>query len=243
MMELLVGPARSRSGLVLLSMTLLITTGIIAGGSCIGCRHTEADTAKTTTFTASSVNASPSPGSSASPDKPSEVVVYVTGAVNRPGLYRLHTGDRVADALQLAGGFKADAATEALNLAEHAQDGTHLHFPTKSEYHPVFNTRSVSSDSDSSASLESSPASHRGQQSGSSHVSNKFKNPGDGTINLNTATEAELERIPRCGPEMAARILEYRQQIGHFTDVRQLQDVKGVGDKTFAKMQPFVTVE
>jgi competence protein ComEA len=76
----------------------------------------------------------------------------------------------------------------------------------------------------------------------SSRGSPKFKNPGDGTVNINTADASELQKLPGVGPAMASRILEHRQQKGRFTDPSQLLDVKGIGSKTLAKMRPFITV-
>ena len=82
----------------------------------------------------------------------------------------------------------------------------------------------------------------RGSGGGSGGAAAKFKNPGDGMVNLNTAGAGELQKLPGVGPSTAAKILEYRQGIGRFTDVQQLQDVKGIGEKKFAKMRPFLTL-
>jgi competence protein ComEA len=69
----------------------------------------------------------------------------------------------------------------------------------------------------------------------------KFKNPGDGTVNLNIATAEELQKLPGVGPSTAQKILEYRQQSGKFDDISQIQDVKGIGPKKFEKMKLFLT--
>jgi competence protein ComEA len=79
--------------------------------------------------------------------------------------------------------------------------------------------------------------------SGESKGSSKLRVPGEGTVNINTADGTELQRLPGVGPALSQRILDYRQQIGRFSDASQLQDVKGIGPKTFAKMQPFVRVD
>jgi competence protein ComEA len=61
-------------------------------------------------------------------------------------------------------------------------------------------------------------------------------------INLNTATQAQLESLPGVGPKAAERILEYRKQNGHFKKIEDLMNVKGFGEKTFLKLKPMLTV-
>lgn len=63
-----------------------------------------------------------------------EIWVYVCGAVESPGVVCLSSGSRAADALEAAGGFSADAAEEAVNLAARVSDGEKLYFPTREEY-------------------------------------------------------------------------------------------------------------
>lgn len=65
---------------------------------------------------------------------------------------------------------------------------------------------------------------------------------GDGRINLNTATAAELEELPRIGPAMAQRIIEWREANGRFTSVEDLLAVSGIGEKMLEALRPLVTV-
>jgi competence ComEA-like helix-hairpin-helix protein len=81
---------------------------------------------------------------------------------------------------------------------------------------------------------------HKGASGKSGGSSSKFKNPGDGIVHLNTATAEELQKLPGVGPSMASRILEYRQQVGKFADISQIQDVKGIGPKKYSKMAAFL---
>jgi competence protein ComEA len=62
------------------------------------------------------------------------------------------------------------------------------------------------------------------------------------TINLNTATQAQLETLPGIGKSTAERILEYRQKNGGFKKVEDLMNVRGIGEKSFLKMKPLITV-
>ena len=62
------------------------------------------------------------------------------------------------------------------------------------------------------------------------------------TINLNTATVAQLETLPGVGRSTAERILEYRQKNGGFKRVEDLMNVRGIGEKSFLKMKPLITV-
>lgn len=58
--------------------------------------------------------------------------------------------------------------------------------------------------------------------------------------NINTASEQELQRLPRVGPAIAARIVAYRQANGRFQRAEAIQEVRGIGPKTFEKMAPWI---
>jgi competence protein ComEA len=61
-------------------------------------------------------------------------------------------------------------------------------------------------------------------------------------VNLNTATEAELDTLPGIGPVLAAAIVEWRTQNGGFTSIEQLQEVSGIGPTTYADLAPLVRI-
>ena len=61
-------------------------------------------------------------------------------------------------------------------------------------------------------------------------------------VNLNTATVSEIATLPGVGPKAAARIVEYRQKNGGFKKIEELMNVKGVGEKSFLKLKPLITV-
>ena len=66
--------------------------------------------------------------------------------------------------------------------------------------------------------------------------------PAVAVVNLNTATVAELEKLPGIGQKVAARILEYRQKQGPFKKVEELMNVQGIGEKSFLKLRSQITV-
>jgi comEA protein len=61
-------------------------------------------------------------------------------------------------------------------------------------------------------------------------------------VNINTAGQADLEKLPRIGPKIAQRIMDYRKEHGPFKRAEDLMKVKGIGEKTFARLKDLVTV-
>ena len=158
----------------------------------------------------------PSPPALTSPTAtPSTVTVHVTGSVAAPGLVELPGGSRVADALTAAGGARGDADLDALNLARLLIDGEQLHVPAVGE------------------TATAAP-------SGAPSAAGAWR--ADGLLDLNLATEADLDELPGIGPVLAARIIDWRDANGPFTDVAQLREVSGIGDATFEELAPLVTV-
>ncbi len=64
----------------------------------------------------------------------------------------------------------------------------------------------------------------------------------DFPVNINTATQAQLERLPRIGPSMAGRILDYRKQHGLFKSKQDLKRVRGIGEKTYAQLADKISI-
>jgi competence protein ComEA len=67
--------------------------------------------------------------------------------------------------------------------------------------------------------------------------------PAVSQVNINTATVQQLQLLPRVGPALAGRIVEFRTANGEFKSPQELTRVKGVGEKTFALLQPYLTVK
>jgi competence protein ComEA len=163
------------------------------------------------------------------PPAPTRVVVYVCGSVKHPGVYDMAAGSRVADGIDRAGGALGDADLEQLNLAQPLADAMKIDVPRKGE-HPL-----VASGLESAPSSTGTSSSRRRHGGRSSH---KLQ-PGQ-TLDVNTASEAELTQLPGVGPSLAARILEYRTENGPFQSIDDLQNVSGIGPSKLDKMAPYV---
>lgn len=158
----------------------------------------------------------PSASAAPAPSQRPGIVVHVTGAVQRPGVVELPAGARVQAAIASAGGLRPDADPGQLNLAAQVEDGAQIIIGTVGA--PGGELRL-------GASGET--------QAGSGQTA---------TVNLNTATQAQLEALPGVGPATAQGILSWRQKHGKFSRVEELQEIDGIGPKTFAKLAPLVHV-
>ncbi len=155
---------------------------------------------------------------------PAPLVVHVVGAVARPGVYTLPPGSRIVDALEAAGGPRPDAALEALNLARPLEDGQQVYVPSRTEPAPTWLAPSPTALS-APASTDIPPDASQ-----------------EARLNLNTATEKELESLPGIGPVLARRIVTYRAMHGPFHRVEDLLDVQGIGPVLLEKLRPYVYV-
>lgn len=167
------------------------------------------------------------------------VMVYVCGAVKKPGVYRLQASARIINAIEHAGSASADADLDQLNLAEPVSDGMKITVPRKGQtLAPSADISQASSASAREGSVPGQPAlSHRTRsRGGSSH----HKLQSGQTLNVNTASEQELTALPGVGPGIARRIVEYRTANGPFATVDDLQNVSGIGPSKFDKMAPYV---
>ncbi len=200
-------------------------------------------------------------GTATSPSVPAntvnEIVVHVAGAVKNPGVYHLPAGSRNDDAIQKAGGPTSQANTDGINLASRIEDGSQLYLPTRKQ-HPEGGADAPTTTADaapiSSVTSPSTKAAGKPNAKTAGHATaksaagakggkgGKFTDPAQGTVNINTASAEELQRIPGIGPAMAERILEFRKTNGKFTAPEDMLQISGIGEKKFAKMQPYIRV-
>lgn len=147
-----------------------------------------------------------------------ETMIYVDikGAVKVPGIYQLKNQQRIWDALALAGGVSEEADTTQVNYAQKVKDQMIIYVPKKGEPVPQ--------------SLETLQESAPAQQN------------QEEKINLNTATEAELQTISGIGAKKAQEIIRFRDEQGPFKTVEELKNVPGIGEKTVERLKDMLTV-
>ena len=186
-------------------LVLLLILIAVAGGTYYGCYTQEKESVQ---LDVASNPAAQQGGT----EKGAEITVYVTGAINKPGVVTVKEGARTADAVNACGGLLPTADAEKVNMAQVLKDGQQVRVPEKQ------------------AGSSALPAN-------TGKASSAVKTKADGPININTASAEEFDALPGIGPAMAKRIIEYRETEGAFTAIEDIKKVKGIGEAKFEKMK------
>ncbi len=150
-------------------------------------------------------------------DTNENIVVYVCGAVNLPGVYTLTSKQRIADAVSAAGGFSDDAQTDAVNLAGIPCDGDKIRIPFQGE---EINEKNSAEEQDSGNNSEIK----------------------DDRININTADKSLLMSISGVGEAKADAIISYREKNGNFKAVEEIMNIEGIKEGVFNKIKDKICV-
>lgn len=160
---------------------------------------------------ASMAKASTDSSRAADPAIAATVTVHVVGEVRHPGVYDLQSGSRAIDAIDAAGGLLGAADQSAVNLARVVADGEQIAVP------------------------------RQGERGAAGEAGNTSAGVRSGKIDLNAATEAELDTLPGVGPATAAKIVSDRKENGPFRTVEDLLRVPGIGPSKFDALKDLVT--
>lgn len=166
-----------------------------------------------------------------------EAVVHVAGQVHEPGIYRLDANGRLADAINAAGGPTAQADLERVNLAEPLTDGARAYIPAVGQLEAPgtvpqgMPTPGVGPPAPPGGPQVTSPGSDAPAEPTSSDL-----------VNLNTADQSALEGLPGVGPVTAEAIVAHRNDVGAFTQVEDLLEVRGIGEAKLESLVDLVTV-
>ena len=147
--------------------------------------------------------------------------------MKKTGILILKQGARIADAVEAAEGVTNEADLDEINLAYILEDGQKIYIPNKKDKEKLENKEYITKESGNNVIIQ-----------------NKNTNKGENKkVNINEASQSELENLTGIGESIAGRIIEYREQNGKFTKIEDIQNVKGIGDAKFANIKDKITVK
>ena len=152
-----------------------------------------------------------------------EIVIHIAGEVNNPGIVRLKEGDRIEDAIEYAGGLTENADISDINLAYVLEDGIKINIPNIND-----ENREVMTE-DMIDNMKENEAEN--------------KEESDQKININKATQTELENLKGIGPSLSNKIIEYRNENGKFKSIEEIKNVSGIGDTKYEGIKNYITVK
>ena len=178
-------------------------------------------------------------------DEEEEIMaVHVTGEVKNPGVVRVKEGSRIEDIIEAAGGLTENADITDVNLAFVVEDGMKIRIPSNDDEDSKKNNSGEEVDEKEKNQIESKNNEYITQDSGKGViVSNESNELSSSIVNINTASQTELEELPGIGPSISSRIIEYRNQKGNFKKIEDVKNVTGIGDSKFEKIKDLIKVK
>lgn len=152
-----------------------------------------------------------------------KIVIHITGAICNEGIYELEENSRIADAVKMAGGLKEDADLKQINLAYVLEDGMKINIPSKND-----------NSNENINNTENYITKEKLNSSNNTNIAKTSK------ININSATQTELETLPGIGPSTALKIINYRKEKGKFNKIEDIKNVNGIGESKFNKIKEFI---
>lgn len=172
-----------------------------------------------------------------------KIYVYITGEVNNPGVVVLNEGSRIVDAIEAAGGVTGKANISKVNLVYVLLDGMKVNIPSDNDLKKNSNYEYItmsSGDDKSDENISGTTANNKGNTTDSNDKNvSAFK---QSIVNINTATQTELETLPGIGPSIALNIINYRKENGKFANVEDIKNVSGIGDSKFENIKKYIVI-
>ena len=154
-----------------------------------------------------------------------KIKVHISGAVEKEGVIELESNSRIADLIEKAGGIKQNAYMKEVNLASKLEDGEKVYIPTKEEYEK---------DKKQETATNMVISNKQELVTGNKQSSNK--------ININTATQEQLDNLPGVGASTAQKIINYRKENGKFKKKEDLKNVSGIGDSKYNQLKDLIEI-
>ena len=165
------------------------------------------------------------------------MAVHVTGEVKNPGVVKVKEGSRIQDIIEKAGGLTENADITEVNLAFVVEDGMKVRIPS--------NDDEINKENSEKREIEETNRNeYITQDSGKGViVSDEGIDTSSSIVNINTASQTELEELPGIGPSISSRIVEYRNEKGKFKSIEDIKNVTGIGDSKFEKIRDLIKVK
>lgn len=154
------------------------------------------------------------------------IFVHIAGCVQKEGMLELSANCRIADAIEKAGGLTQEADLSDINLAYLLEDGMKIYIPNQNE------RQENNEKTENTAKTESTPS-----------MQIQDTNTKQNVININTATQEELDTLPGIGPATAAKIIAYRKEKGKFNNKEEIKEVSGIGEAKYEKMKEYISTK
>lgn len=154
-------------------------------------------------------------------EEKNKIFLHITGEVNSPGIIEIDEGARLVDVIEAAGGFTENADINKINLAYLVKDGQKINIP---------NVNSVDTNS------------YITENMGENIIIEDITSSSTNLVNINTATQAELETLTGIGPSTALKIIKYREENGKFKTIEEIKNVAGIGDSKFEAIKDEICV-
>ena len=148
------------------------------------------------------------------------IAVHITGAIKNAGVIRIEENSRIEDVIEKAGGLTEDADITNVNLAFIVEDGVKMRIPSTNDKDKI----DIVTESSGSEVIDGNDETSKG------------------LININKASQAELETLNGIGPSLALKIIEYREQNGKFKTISDIKNVSGIGENKFNNIRDFIDV-
>ena len=165
-----------------------------------------------------------------------KIFVYITGEVINPGVVILNEGSRIVDAINAAGGITSNANVTKVNLVFVLKDGMKVNIPNDNDLKSNSDFEYITLNSGDGGNDD-----HLKNDVNSESTKSNYSKSYD-IVNINTATQTELESLPGIGPSLALKIINYRKENGKFSSVEEIKNVSGIGESKFEELKKYINI-
>lgn len=139
------------------------------------------------------------------------IVIHITGEIKTPGIIKIKENSRLADAIEAAGGLTENADINKINLAYIISDGQKIYIPN----------------------INDKTEDYVNSEAGNGVIIENMESNNKKLVNINTATQAELETLTGIGASTALKIINYRKENGKFKNIEEIKNVSGIGEAKY----------